>query len=224
MTAGITFSQISDHFPYFINVSNIFEGNNKRCNRFVKSTIDTQEARVKLLDELQNKNLPSHIDSQPYASPNINYKVLMQEILVSKDKHLPYKYVKFDKHKHKDKKWITFGIIKSIKYRDELYIKIKKYKGDDSHLNHLITHLNTYNFLLRKTIRDANLKYYEQQFLQHKQDIKKTWGIISEILSKKNNRKNIGKLTVNGKQLTDPAAIVEHFNSFFHKHWTILKY
>ena len=89
----------------------------------MKSIINTQEARVKLLDELENKNLPSMLDPQPYANANVNYKVLAQEIAASKEKHLPYRYVKFYKHKHKAKKWITFGIIKSIKYRDNLYIK-----------------------------------------------------------------------------------------------------
>ena len=36
---------------------------------------------------------------------------------------MPFTRVKFDKHRHKKEKWITTGIIKSIKYRDKLYKK-----------------------------------------------------------------------------------------------------
>ena len=73
----------------------------------------------------------------------------------------------------------------------------------------------TGNDILKKAIRDAKLKYYEQQISQHKNNIKKTWGVISELLSKKNNRQYIGKLTVNGRQITDQKTIVEQFNNFF---------
>ena len=36
---------------------------------------------------------------------------------------MPFTRVKFDKHKHKKEKWITTGIIKSIRYRDKLRVK-----------------------------------------------------------------------------------------------------
>ncbi len=34
---------------------------------------------------------------------------------------MPSKLVKFSKYKHKKSKWVTFEIIKSIEYRDNLY-------------------------------------------------------------------------------------------------------
>ena len=35
------------------------------------------------------------------------------------------KFVKFNKYKHKKSKWITYGILKSIRFRDNLYKKIE---------------------------------------------------------------------------------------------------
>ncbi len=38
---------------------------------------------------------------------------------------MPSKTIKFNKRKHKKSKWITFGIIKSISYGDDMYKKLK---------------------------------------------------------------------------------------------------
>ncbi len=46
--------------------------------------------------------------------PNVTYPN-------AKDKHIPSKLVKFDEHIKS--KWITYGIMKSVQYRDNLYKK-----------------------------------------------------------------------------------------------------
>ena len=38
---------------------------------------------------------------------------------------MPIKYVNFKKYKHKKSQWITNGLIKSIKFCDNLYKKLK---------------------------------------------------------------------------------------------------
>ncbi len=49
---------------------------------------------------------------------NVNYNKLNDLIDNIKNKHLPTKMVRFNKYKHKKFKWITGGLITSIKYRD----------------------------------------------------------------------------------------------------------
>ncbi len=69
-------------------------------------------------------------------------------IQYAKTKHMPQKIVKFNKYKHKKSKWITYGIIKSIQTRDNMY---KKYKMTDPNANNyytLKTNLKTYNIIL----------------------------------------------------------------------------
>ena len=65
------------------------------------------------------------------------------------NKCMPTKTIKFNKHKHKKTLWITRGIVKSIKYRDQLYQKIKK--TDQNSVEHQIIALNlkTYNKILK---------------------------------------------------------------------------
>ncbi len=43
----------------------------------------------------------------------------------AKNKHMSTKLLKYDKYKHKNSKCVTFGILKSIQFRDNLYKKIK---------------------------------------------------------------------------------------------------
>ena len=60
------------------------------------------------------------------ANPNINYDILDNKISQIIKTCMPLKRVKFDKHKHTKSNWITAGLIRSIKFRDKLYLKMKQ--------------------------------------------------------------------------------------------------
>ncbi len=66
---------------------------------------------------------------------------------------MPSKTIKFNKRKHKKSKWITFGIIKSISYRDDLYKKSKMTDLESAQYAGLKNNLEVYNNILRKNIR-----------------------------------------------------------------------
>ena len=72
-----------------------------------------------------NSNVAASLDQYPNADPDANYNMIHNKIEQLKEKHLTSKKVKYNKHKHKKLSWITTGIIKSIKFRDKLYKKIK---------------------------------------------------------------------------------------------------
>ena len=113
---------------------------------------------------------------------------------------MPYKLVKFDKHKHKKNKWITYGIIKSIKYRDKLHLKLKQMCPDTHEYQESKQNLSTYNTILKNCIREAKFTYYQNQFNKYKNDIKHTWLTISEFLNRSNMRKSpIHEIQINKK-------------------------
>ena len=43
----------------------------------------------------------------------------------AREKHIPIKYSKYHKHKHKKSPWVTIGFLKSIKFRDKVYKRNK---------------------------------------------------------------------------------------------------
>ena len=71
-----------------------------------------------------------------------------------KDRHFPYKFEKFHKHKHKNDKWISFGIIQSIKTKDTMYLKFKRRNKQSSEYSALKNNLYVFNCILKK-IREA---------------------------------------------------------------------
>ena len=63
------------------------------------------------------------LDKNLFSDPN-NYKIITVVLGKANCKHMPYKLVKIKKHKYFQ--WITNGIIKSIKYSDNLYNQLKR--------------------------------------------------------------------------------------------------
>ena len=76
-------------------------------------------------------------------------------------KYTTIRTVKFAKHKHKKTNWITYGILKSIKYRDKLYKTLRKTPHDTESYATLTINLRTYNTIIGRVIRAAKSAYYE---------------------------------------------------------------
>ena len=212
--AGILHTKLSDHFPYFMSLR-LHNHSGNRSN-FVKIRENSKDAYEALLSDLQNSNIMSSINTNPYGDPNASYNIIHNHLTHLKNKHLPFKFVKFNKYKHKSNKWITAGVLRSIKYREKLY-KALQNTDRTSHLYFpLKQKLNKYNSLLKKIIREAKVKYYNSRLEESKSNMKKTWSVINEIICKtKHHKKGIKTIILNGKQLKDPQSIAESFNNFF---------
>ena len=78
------------------------------------------------VDALSASNMYDQLNTDRECDPNENYNILHWIISNSINEHFPSEMIKFKKHKHKHSKWITRGIIKSIIYRDNLYVNLKK--------------------------------------------------------------------------------------------------
>ena len=118
-------TDISDHYPYFIFV-NVCQKANKPP-RLVKKRLDSDKAIEDMLTDMNECDISKKLNNDLSSDPNSNYDILHDHTAQMKDKQLPYKFEKFHKHKHKNNKWISFGIIRSIKIRDAMYLKFKLY-------------------------------------------------------------------------------------------------
>ena len=49
-----------------------------------------------------------------------------QQLQHAKQKYLPTKLTKFNKYRHKKNKWITNGILKSLKTKNKLYMVLQQ--------------------------------------------------------------------------------------------------
>ena len=179
-TAGILIKQFSDHHPYFIFIDNAPV--KKSPPKLIKIHIQNEIAMWNFASEITNSNVMEKLDKNSLSDPNKNYKIINEVLGKANCKHMPYKLVKFKKHKHKHSQWITNGILKSKKYRDNLHNQHKRL--NPTSIEHVIKKSNfkTYNSILKRCIRAAKLSYYEQLFNSYKNDARKIWKTINEIL------------------------------------------
>ena len=192
---------MSDHFPYFIGQKLQGKSNNKK-SRLVKVFTNKESGTWALLE--RNAKVHELLDDNPYADPNINYNKLHSYVIVLKEKHVSYKLVKFNKYKHRGNKWITNGIIESLKFRDKSYKGMKSLEPNSSSYFTTKQNLSVYNLLLKKSIREAKTMYYNNEFNKNRSTMRKMWKTISEILHKqKNNPINIKEICVHGKYIND---------------------
>ncbi len=169
-TLGILIKTFSDHQPYFILLNNIKHKTHKP--KYIKLSKQDTESIEGFHQEILNSAKHLNLNNNYNMNPNINYNVLHEIIQQAKIKHIPEKLVKFNKYNHKMPRWITKGILRSNKYKDELY---QKHRMTDPHSTEFDTqkvNLKTYNNILRKSIRLAKKTYYETIFLQFKDDFR----------------------------------------------------
>ena len=116
------------------------------------------------------------------------------------------------RNKFRDKDWITEGIKRSIKHRNNLfYIQLR----DPSNFN--VDTWKNYRNRLTKIIKDTQTKYYQDLIKQHSSSTVGLWKILGSILSNKNKDSNVNMIKVNGKEIRDPKDIVDKFNQYFTK-------
>ena len=191
--AGIICTRISHHFPCFLSLRLINNDDIKQPNKLIKLRINSNEAYEAFLADLQTCDFTTLLDHTWHGDPNQNFDKLHQKISEQKCKHLPWKLVKFNKYRHKNNRWITHGVIKSIKYRDKPYRNLKNASKDSISYFELKNKLSVYHKILRKTIREAKYIYYNQQFEESRKNVRKTWSTINEIIS----RTKIKKMALN---------------------------
>ena len=213
-TSGIIIEKISDHQPYFTILNNTLTGNNPP--HYVKISKSDKKSINHFHEAIATSECLQSLNTNLTQDPNINLSILQDTIQTAKNKYLPEKMVKFDKHKHKKSEWITQSLIKSVTFRDKLYKRLKKTNINNPLHQTLDTNLKTYNKILKKIIRLSKKTYYETLFKKYKGDIKGTWKTINMILSRTKRKKKLPQFFRDGNNIiTSKLSIVNHFNTFF---------
>ena len=211
--AGILLDEISDHYPYFVYF-NVCHTPNKPP-RLVKKRLNSDKAIQDMFNHMDQYDISRKMTNDLSSDPNFNYETLHDHIAMMKDRHFSYKFElkKFHKHKHKNNKWIFFGIIRSIKTRDAMYLKSKCCNKQSVEYNTLKNNLHVFNCILKKTIREAKIQYYDKLFTQYKDDIKKTWQTISDIICKSYTKKKLlDNIIVDSKLIQGKEEICGKFD------------
>ena len=213
-SSGILLSDMSDHLPYFgvFDFENIFFRNTKKKHIYYRKIDDN--ALHKLYQCLEDVDLMSSFSMDP-CDINLNYN-LMETILIKMfNQCIPLKKLRFHKHRHKKSGWITTGLIKSIKYRDCLYKRMKQTNPTSDDYNIIKHNLKVYNRILKRSIRNAKALFYQNKFNNCNNDSTKSWNIINEILNRSNLKQLPEYMIINDYKVFDQDQIANQFNKFF---------
>ena len=112
-----------DHHLYFITFKSI-RATPEKPKFIFKKTTDPVSVQ-KIVSAVAEANIYNLINLNPVSDPNQNYNIISDKLQEKYKKHLPAKLVKYNKHIHKNTKWITAGIMRSIKFRDNLNHRLK---------------------------------------------------------------------------------------------------
>ena len=152
--ANILTNEISDHQPCILCIpkeffKDIFSYKDK-MDKFIYTNSRANNFNEKIRDDLRDANLMQHLDLNPQSNPNQNYNLLEKTLTNLIQKYTEVKRVRNSKYNNKRSDWISQGIIKSIKFRDNLYFKMRKSHPNSQERQTLKTNLSTYNKILKK--------------------------------------------------------------------------
>ena len=115
-TSGVFTNEISDHQMIYTYSNDSFLNNNTA--KYIDIESNTREKLDHFLTELQNTDLTTKFNQNPFSNPNNNYDTFINILTDIKPRVLPLK-------KHKKAQWMSRGILNSINSKDKLYIYIK---------------------------------------------------------------------------------------------------
>ena len=106
--------------------------------------------------------------------------------------------------------WLTTGLKESIKRKNKLY-RIS--------LKHPTSYNNTvyreYRNRLKTLLKIEEKNYYQSLIVANKHNLKKTWGIIKQVINKSKCSKISSEFYRNGSILNDKISIANAFNDYF---------
>jgi len=211
---AILSDHISDHQPIIVLAP---VNPHRKLTKYIQIRTSNEQAKLNFKNTFKDKNVIDKLTKQETADPNKNYEILEATIKQTIDECMPEKTVKFNKKKHKKNPWMTNGILRSINHRSRLYKKLKQTHVDNINYIHRKINFNKYRNTLRKVIDKAKKIYYTNLFDRFKNNIKKTWSLISETLNKTKQSLIPEKMIIDNHECGNRQTIVNQFNSYFSK-------
>ena len=198
--SGILISGITDHLPTFLVFPRIAEGPKLRKISF--RTHDLEHVQI-----FRQSLFVFDWRLAQYNCAHERVSYFIETINLLYRQHFPMK-VKFLSEKRISKPWLTPGILQSIKTKS-YYFKMFRLGQIDSNF------LKKYNNKLTSLIRMSKRRYYLSAFAKCKSDLRSTWKLVGNIMSRGTKFSGIGSVVSDEVELTNDFEIAEAFNYYF---------
>ena len=205
--AGIFKTDISDHFPTFLLIRDL-----PKENMNAKETIFRRDLTKRNLDILKeqckNTNWENIINSSDTNDAFNNFSDKIAELF---EETCPFKEKRV-KIKELINPWMTNGLKKSSKRKQNLYNKFLKSRSIVDEINY-----KNYKYMFQKLLNKSKSLYYSNKLVKHGNDCRKSWQIINEVIgNSKNTQDTFPKVVeMDGVKITNRIEICDTFNQYY---------
>lgn len=206
-TSGVIETNISDHFSIFTSIP-----------LTVKEIDKNSEIKYRSINEYNQRKFNYQLThSDIFNIFNINdgkiaFSMFFKTFSDLYDRYFPITS-KTISTKDLEKPWINNVILKRMSIRDKLYkLSVNGYIPRKTYTD--------FRNKLTKQIVEAKAKYYEKEFKDNENNVKKTWSIINSTLKSKSKDLKVSICDDNGNQVTDsevPTNFVNYFTTIADK-------
>ena len=206
--SGIICSNISDHFPVFCFVGKKrLPGKQTEPFKFTYRPM-TAESVNQISRHIRDTDW-TYLINLDTTDAFTEFSAYLNDVI---HQFIPEKSVNIQPKHIIREKWMTKGLMKSSRTMNKLYRKCSGKKKTDQCSIKYAEYRNCYN----KLKKNAKTAHYSQLFSQFKNDSKETWKLLRTILCKTNDKTVVSTtFKYNGKQITDPNSIANHFCDYF---------
>ena len=214
-TSGILIRPISDHQMYFCMI-NSNTCHSEQTKKFIEVEVCDHESIQSFVTEISNANIYDKLQKNLNTNPNHNYEILLKHLLNAKLKHIPKKVKNFNKRRHSKEKWMTKELLQEIVTKNKMYVTWKTTSVDHINYEQIKQRFKSYEKIVKKDIKEAKQRYFDQIFTAYKNDMKKTWKTINETLNRNKKNSNVASIFYhNGNVLSNAKDIANAFNVYF---------
>ena len=202
--SGVVIEDLSDHLPVFVSLT-VEELNNKSVSKIKK-----------IFDKVKSPLLRQYLSStlhnfKRHTDANEACKELIDSYTKGIDKYS--KTFKSSSRKTALKPWISPALLCSINKKNNLYRKLLRKPNKENNENY-----KQFRNILTRLLRDAKKRYYELTFEENRNDSRKTWNTLNEIISKRKKQTNDLPSSFTdscGGRILEGPEVAQGFNDFF---------
>jgi len=189
LTPGILINDLSDHLPVFVLIKTkpLQKWKSKKYTKHDYSKFDSETFVTKVQETLNQLQIDQNKPSEALDLGILCLNRYLKE-------QAPVKQLTKSKKRLAHKPWITTGLLRSIKTKNNLYRALvrSRFKNQNAHEKY-----KKYRNKVTRLLEESKRSYYQSQTLSCGNDSKKMWNLINNLLGSK------------GKELSPPEKLFD---------------
>ena len=201
--SGVIVSDITDHYPVFILIPEVFQSHNQYVERLFRCH---SAANIEALHG-EVSNIVSDFAMYDSFDIDTRCKVFVDKLVDAYNSACPINRKRISR-KRAVAPWLTGALLRSINEKHRLY----KLSLRDPEL---LPRYRRYRNILSSAIRNAKKTYFNNKFEDCRASLKKTWKCINNLLRPNSKDSNTIKLKIDNSVISNPIVVANEFNNYF---------